>query len=42
MNVIYNQFVELRKKQEALASNYEKKASNEMAYLSRWYVLEKI
>ena len=42
MNAIYNQFVELRKKQEELASDYEEKSSNGMAYISRWYVLEKI
>ena len=42
MNAIYNQFVELRRKQEALASDYEEKASYEMAYLSRWNVLEEI
>ena len=42
MNAIYNQSVELRKEQEELASDYEEKSSYEMAYLSRWYVLEKI
>ena len=42
MNAIYNQLVELRKKQEKLASDYEEKSSYEMAYLSRWYVLEEI
>jgi len=42
MNAIYNQLVELRKKQEVLASDYEGKSSYEMAYLSRWYVLEEI
>ena len=42
MNAIYNQLVELRKKQEVLVSDYEKQASYEMAYLSQWYVLEEI
>ena len=42
MNAIYNQLVELRRKQEELASDYEENASYEMAYLSRWNVLEKI
>ncbi len=42
MDTIYNKLIELRKKQEALAFDYEEKASYEMAYLSRWYVLEKI
>ena len=42
MDTIYNKLIELRKKQEALAVYYEEKASYEMAYLSRWYVLEKI
>ena len=42
MDTIYNKLIELRKKQEALAFDYEEKASYEMAYLSWWYVLEKI
>lgn len=42
VNTIYNEFVKLRNMQERLASNYEEKKCYEMAYLSRWYVLEKI
>ncbi len=42
MDTIYTKLIELRKKQEALASDYEEKESYEMAYISRWYVLEKI
>ena len=42
MNTIYSQFVELRKKQEKLASDYEEQSFYEMAYLSRWHVLEEI
>ena len=42
MDKIYNKLIELRKKQENLAIEYEGKESFEMAYLSRWYVLEKI
>ena len=41
MDKIYNKLVELLNKQEALAFDYEEKASYEMAYLSRWCVLEK-
>ena len=42
MDTIYNKLIELRNKQEALAFEYEEKASYEMAYISRWCVLEKI
>ena len=42
MDTIYNELIDLRKKQEGLASDYEEKDAYEMAYLSRWYVLEKI
>ena len=42
MDTIYNKLIELRKKQEALAFDCEEKASYETAYLSRWYVLDKI
>ena len=42
MDTIYYKLIDLRKKQEALAFDYEDKASYEMAYLSRWYMLDKI
>ena len=42
VDTIYKKFVELRNTQEDLACVYEEKSSYEMAYLSRWCVLERI
>ena len=39
---MYKKFIELRSQQEGLAIEHEEQPSYEMAYLSRWCILEKI
>ena len=42
MNTFFNELLKLQEEQEKKVSSYEKTGSYEMAYLSLWFVLEKI